>query len=156
MWKHIDHSSLEKAMYPVNKRDGRHFNPIDMPSLNILSMEADQEFRWKCPSKKALQEFQEFQGLGHWMLTKCVVKEIVLNGNQWEQEQLDIISWHHERMAEDNEVFPYTPLSLDVEQVRCTLKDVLRLGGQQSYPRTSVTLSDRPMGTNTSELTRPA
>ena len=45
-------------------------------------------------------------------------------------------------MAEDNEVFPYTPLSLDVEQVGCTLKDVLRMGGQQSYPKSSVTLSD--------------
>ena len=78
--------------------------------------EADQEFGWKYPSQEALQEFQEFRGLGDRMLKKCVVKEIVLNSNQTEQEQLEIISWHHKRMAEDNKVFPYTPLSLDVEQ----------------------------------------
>ena len=30
MKKHIEHSLLEKAMYPHDKRDGRHFNPIDV------------------------------------------------------------------------------------------------------------------------------
>ena len=60
MRKHIDHSLLEKAMYPDDKRDGRHFNPIDVPILDILTMEADQEYRWKYPSKEALQKFQEF------------------------------------------------------------------------------------------------
>ena len=145
MRKHINNSSLEKARYPVDKRDGCHFNPIDVPILDILAMEADQEYGWKYPSKEALQEFQEFPRLAdRHMLKKCTVKEIVLNGDQSEQEQLDIIAWHHERMTEDNNVFPYTPLSLDVEQVCCTLKDVLWLGGQQSYKRALVTLSDRP------------
>ena len=102
-------------MYPVDKRDSRHFNPIDVPILDILAMEADQEYGWKYPSKEALQEFKEFRGLSDRMLKKCVVKEIILNGDQSEQEQKDIIAWHHERMAEDNDVFPYTPLSLDVE-----------------------------------------
>ena len=59
--------------------------------------------------------FQEFRGLGDQMLDTCTVKEIILNGNQSEQEQQDIIAWHHEKMAEDNDVFPYSPLSLDVE-----------------------------------------
>ena len=72
------------------------------------------------------------------------MKEIILNGDQLEREQLEIIAWHHERMAEANKVFPYTPLNLDVEQGRCTLKDVLRLGGHQAYKKTSVTLSDCP------------
>ena len=130
-------------MYPADKRDGHHFNLVDVPLLNILAMEADQEYGWKYPSQEALQEFQEFRGLGDRMLKKCEVKEI-LNGDQLEQEQLAIIAWHHERMAEDNEVFPYTPLSLNVEQVRCTLKDMLRLGGQQSYSKSAVTLSDHP------------
>ena len=61
-----------------------------------------------------------------------------------EQEQLEIISWHRKRMAEDNETFLYSPLSLGVEQVPCTMKDVLRLGGQQSYKKSAVTLSDQP------------
>ena len=114
-----------------------------MPNLDILEMEADQEYGWKYPSQETLQEFQDFRGLRDRMW-KCEVREIVLNSNQTEKEQRDIIAWHHERMAEDSKVSPKTPLSLDVEQVRCTLKDVLRLGGQQSYPKSSVTLSDHP------------
>ena len=106
---------------------------MDVPLLDILAMEANQEYGWKHPSKEALHEFQEFRGLGDRMLKKCVVKEINLNGDQLEQEQMDIIAWHHERMTEDKDVFPYIPLSLDIEQVRCTPKDVLGLGGQQSY-----------------------
>ena len=31
-----------------------------------------------------------------------------------------------------------------MEQVHCTLKDVLPLGGQQPYPKSAVTLSDHP------------
>ena len=42
--KRIEHSSLEKAMYPDDKRDGRHFNPIHVPILNVLAMEAAQEY----------------------------------------------------------------------------------------------------------------
>ena len=128
-------------MYPDDKRDSHHFNPIDVPILNILAMEADQEYGWKYPSTET---FQAFWGLGDRVLDNCIVKEIILNGDQSEQEQRDIIAWHHEKMAEDNDVLPYSSLSLDVEQVRCTLKDVLRLGGQQSYKKSSVTLSDRP------------
>ena len=76
------------------------------------------------------------------MLKKCEVKEITLNSNQSEQEQLAIIAWYHERIAEDNEVFLYTPLSLNLEQTGCTLKDVLWLGGQLPYPKSVVTTSN--------------
>ena len=78
------------------------------------------------------------------MIADCVTKELVLNGTQSEQEQKKIIQWPHARMEEDNGLFLYSPLSLDVEQVRCTLKDVLGLGGQDPYKETTVTLSDRP------------
>ena len=70
MRRHIDKSSLHDAMYPVDKRDGRHFNPIDVPLLNILAMEVEQEYGWKYPSQEALQEFQVFWGLGDRMLKK--------------------------------------------------------------------------------------
>ena len=74
MRMHIESSSLQDAMYPVNKRDGAHFNPVDVPLLHTLAMEADQEYGWKLPSKESLQEFQDFQGLGSRMLKKCEVK----------------------------------------------------------------------------------
>ena len=42
---------------------------------------------------------------------------------------------------------PNSPLSLDVEQVRCRLKDALRLVEQIPYDRNSVVLSDS-LGSN--------
>ena len=51
-------------------------------------------------------------------------------------------------MAEDNTTMPNSPLSLDFEQVRCTLKDMLRLAEQVPYDRNSVVLSDSPGSDN--------
>ena len=45
-------------------------------------------------------------------------------------------------MVEDNEAMPNSPLSLEVEQVRCTLRDVLCSAGQQPYKKSMVTLSN--------------
>ena len=88
----MESSSLQDAMYPVDKQDGTHFNPVNVPLLDILAVEADQEYGWKIPSKEVLQEFRDFRGLGPRMLQKCEVKEITLNGNQTEEEQLAIVS----------------------------------------------------------------
>ena len=78
------------------------------------------------------------------MLDDYKIREIVLNGTQLEEEQLEIIQWHHDRMKEDNDAFPCSPLSLDEQHVRCTLKDVLWLGGQVTYNHEDVVLSDTP------------
>ena len=77
------------------------------------------------------------------MIADCVTKELVLYRTQSKQEQQEIIRWHHTRMEEDIGTFPYSPLSLGVAQVRCTL-GVLQLGGQEPYKKTTVMLSNRP------------
>ena len=59
-------------------------------------MGADQKYVWQFPSKETLQYFQAYRGLGGLMLDDCIVKEITFNGTQSEQEQLEIISWHHD------------------------------------------------------------
>ena len=46
--------------------------------------------------------YQNYRGLSTDMLDHCVTKEILLNGDQTEKEQRAIISWYHDRMAEDN------------------------------------------------------
>ena len=61
-----------------------------------------------------------------------------------EKEQRDIIFWYHDSMAEDNVAMQNSPISLDGKQLRCTLKDVLRLAKQVPYARSSVVLSDNP------------
>ena len=54
-----------------------------------------------------------------------------------------MIEWHHDRMAEDRISFPNAPLSLDVEQVQCTLLDVLQLAGVEHHEGSTVKLNMR-------------
>ena len=60
----------------------------------------------------------------------CKVEEIILNGDQTEEEQRKIVTWHHQQLALDQAQMPRAPLSLEVEEVHCTLMDVLHLSGQ--------------------------
>ena len=46
MERHIEYSSMAKAMYPKDKRDAQHFNPLEVPIFDTLAMEADQEYGW--------------------------------------------------------------------------------------------------------------
>ena len=66
------------------------------------------------PSTEMINTFQAYRGLSKEMLSDCITLEILLNGDQQEEEQRSIISC----MAEDNEAMPNSPLSLDMEQVR--------------------------------------
>ena len=54
----------------------------------------------------------------------CETRELVLNGKQLEEEQRGIIARHHKQLAEDQAIMPGSPLSFNVEEVRCTLQDV--------------------------------
>ena len=120
-------------MYPIDEKYGRPFNPIEVPIFDILAVEAEKEYEWCYPFREMLTTFQSNRGLSWEVLERCQTRELILNGDQLEEEQLDIIAWHHERMVEDNVTMPNSPLSFDVEQVRCTLRDVLGLGGQEPY-----------------------
>ena len=142
MRRHLRYSSLDRALYPWNETDGAKFNPVNVPILDMLAVEAEKEYRWKYPSEETIRTYQDYRGLSTSMLRHCKTEEIILNGNQTEKEQKKIISWYHYRMGEVNATMSNSPLSLDVEQVRCTLQDVLRLAEQVPYHRNSVVLSD--------------
>ena len=40
------------------------------------------------------------------MLRRCEVREIILNGGQSDEEQKNIISWHHKQLEKDQEQMP--------------------------------------------------
>ena len=101
----------------------------------------DERHRWSYPSKETLSSFLSNKGLSREVLERCTVRELILNGNQSEEV---VIEWHHDRMTEDKTSFPNSPLSLDVEQVRCMLLTVLRMGGQEPQQGKTMQLSDRP------------
>ena len=78
------------------------------------------------------------------MLKMCDVKELVLNGEQSDEEQKKIIAWHYRQLAKDQAEMPGAPLSLDVEQVPCTLMDVYDIAGQRAHKGDYVRLHTRP------------
>ena len=80
----------------------------------MLAVEVEKEFGWKYPSKEPINTFQAYRGLSKEMLSDYVTWEILLNGDQQEEEQQCIISWYHNKMAEYDAAMPNSPLSLDV------------------------------------------
>ena len=106
MRRHLRYTSLDRALYPLNEADGAEFNPVDVPILDMLAVEAEKEYGWKYPSEETIRTYQDYRGLSASMLKHCKTEEIILNGNQTEKEQKMIISWYHNRIAEDNATMP--------------------------------------------------
>ena len=144
MEQHIQYSRLDQAMTPRSEGFRDKFNPVEVPLLDTLAMEAKGDWGWSYPAQQSLLALQANRGLATTMLDRCVIREIILNGDQSEEEQKEIVSWYHDQMARDQKEMPGSPLSLDVEQVTCTLRDVLYLGGQLPHEGCEVELSSTP------------
>ena len=144
MERHLKFSSLDQAMFPEKEPFKRMFNPLDVPILDILAVETERDYGWQYPSKETMMGLQANRGLARAMLRRCEVREIVLNGGQSEEDQKDIINWHYKQLAKDQEQMPGAPLSLDVEQVPCTLMDVFEICGQRRHKGDYVKLHTKP------------
>ena len=127
MERHLKYSRLDQVMSPNNQYYKTAFNPVEVPLLDILAVETERDFGWMFLSWDTMMELQANRGLARSMVRACAMREIILN--QTEEEQRKIVVWHHKRMAEDQATMPGSPLSLDVEEVRCMLQDVLELAG---------------------------
>ena len=77
-------------MYPRNEVDGAKFNPVDVPILEMLAVQAEKEYGWKYPSEEMIRTYQNYRSLSTSMLNHCKTEEIILNGNQTEKEQKKI------------------------------------------------------------------
>ena len=144
MEQHLKFSSLDQAMYPEKEPFGRMFNPLDVPIMDILAVETERDFGWQYPSQATMMGLQANRGLARSMLRTCDVKELVLNGEQTDVEQKEIIDWHYRQLAKDQAEMPGAPLSLDVEQVPCTLMDVFDIAGRRAHKGEYVRLHTRP------------
>ena len=115
-----------------------------MPILDILAVETERDYGWQYPSKETMMGLQANRGLARTMLRRCEVRELILNGEQSDEEQKNIIAWHYKQLAKDQEQMPGAPLSLDVEQVPCTLMDVFEICGQRPHKGDFVKLHTKP------------
>ena len=44
MRRHIRQSSLDRALYPRNERNGAKFNPVEVPILDMFAVEVEKEY----------------------------------------------------------------------------------------------------------------
>ena len=133
MERHLKYSSLDHAMHPEDDHRRRKFNPVEIPLRDILAVETEKDYGWMFPSRDTMMKLQVNRVLARSMVRTCRVEEIILNGEQTEEEQRRIVAWHHKQLALDQAEMPGAPLSLDVEEVHCTLMDVLHLSGQRPH-----------------------
>ena len=112
--------------------------------MDILAVDTEREFGWQYPSQETMMALPANRGLARSMLRTCEVREIILNGDQTEDEQREIIDWHHQQLARDQVDMPGAPLSLDVEEIHCTLMDVFDLMGQRPHQGDHVRLHKEP------------
>ena len=106
MEQHLRYSSLDHAMYPEKASFGRMFNPLEIPIMDILAVDTEREFGWQYPSQATLVGLQANRGLARSMMGTCEVREIILNGEQTEDEQKEIIDWHYLQLAKDQVEMP--------------------------------------------------
>ena len=121
--------------------------------MDILAVDTEWDLGWQFPSRETMMSLQANRGLARTTLRVCKVKEIILNGDQTEDEQRRIINWHHQQLAMDQEHMPGAPLSLDVEEIHCTLMDVLHLTGQRPHQETEY-VSTTHLDESTTDSTR--
>ena len=93
MERHLKFSSLDQAMFLEKEPFGRMFNPLDVPILDILAVETERDYGWQYPSKETMMGLQANRGLARTMLRLCEVRELILNGEQSDEEQKEIIAW---------------------------------------------------------------
>ena len=95
-------------MVTMNRSDMELFNPVGVPLINFLVIDTEKIMGWKYPSSETMLTFQENRDMGDKMLKRCMVKILILNGKQSEEE------WHLQMMAEYQRTFPGALLSLDI------------------------------------------
>ena len=74
----LKHSSLSKVQLPENSKDRSKFNPIDVPLLDLLSVDMDRADSWTLPSRDCVSSMQANRGLSLEMVKLVEVKEIIV------------------------------------------------------------------------------
>ena len=101
-------------MIPEDDHYKTKFNPVEIPLTDMLAINTARDLGWMLPARDTMMMLQANRGLARSMLRTCNVKEIILNGDQSEEEQQRIVAWHHQQLAQDQGQMPGAFLSLNV------------------------------------------
>ena len=107
----------------------KQFLPADAPLLVHLVNDAKKPEGWKYPRLKDLKKYQSNRGLNLGMLKEIEVRELVC-GVSLEEEIVATRDWISKMHEMDQSLFGSQVISIDVEDVKVTYYDTLRMPGK--------------------------
>ena len=105
------------------------FLPRSTPLVDFLSIGILSGAGWKYPSAATIHGIQANQGLSYQMLDELEVKEIEA-GVSSPEEILEIRKWMETQHAKDQAILPTGVVSMDVEELRVTHYDWMKMTGE--------------------------
>ena len=104
------------------------FLPNGAALLDFLAVDATLPSGWIYPSRSVLKFYQENRALSLDMLEQVETKEITI-GKSTTEEVLECHEWIKKRYETDQLVFPTGVIAMDVEEIKLSRMDELRLLG---------------------------
>ena len=105
------------------------FLPRSAPLVDFLSIGMHSGAGWKYPSADTIHRIQRNRGLSFQMLKDIEVKEIIA-GVSSPDKILEIRHWMEEQHAKDQSILPTRVVSMDVEELRVTHYDWMKMTGE--------------------------
>ena len=105
------------------------FLPRSAPLVDFLSIGIHSGAGWKYPSDDTIHGIQRNRGLSYQMLDDVEVREIVA-GVSSPEEILETRKWMEEQHAKDQAILPTSVVSMDVEELRVTHYDWMKMTGE--------------------------
>ena len=128
MIKYLENVSSNRLNVP-RFGDRRDFLPVGAPLLDYLENDISNSEGWKFPKVEDLRSFQSHRGLSWKMKDEVEVRELVC-GVSSEPEIEGVHQWISEMHGLDQERFGSRVISLDVEDVKVSYHDCLRMAGK--------------------------
>ena len=148
MRTYLKKSFKDKLKIPRTGLD-KEFLPMGAPLLDFLAVETEGSAGWKYPRLEELRSYQENRGLTFSVLEEVEVRERIC-GISTQDEIEKFHEWVTEKHIKNQDNFDSRVLSMDVEDVKASYYDVMRMAGEMviSNPGTQIFKSkvdDRPV-----------
>ncbi len=112
--------------------------PLHAPLLDFLVEDAKRVDAWSYPKLGELEKYQRIRGLNMKMLERIEVRELVCGVSSIE-EILEVRRWVEDMQEKDQRLFGTRVVSFDVEDVKATYFDTLRMAGKATIdPKNAV------------------
>ena len=126
----------EDGMLIPRRVNINEFLPAGAPLLDFLATTLDREESWKFPPKEEIKFYQRARNVNYKLLDEVQVREIII-GETSVEEIKSITTWMWKQWEKDQRMNPTQIISLDNEEIKCTLYDIYRMAGvlDCNFPR---------------------